>query len=91
MPLPRALSRLHYGDRRGEQRGEFLKDFTVDPPQWFLYIPQMGTEYMEEAGFLEIADANNIVILFPQVPAQRPVTEEQYMYAKKTPLSRIVL
>ncbi len=51
----------------------------------------MGTEYMEEAGFLEIADANNIVILFPQVPAQRPVTEEQYMYAKKTPLSRIVL
>lgn len=27
----------------------------------------IGTEFIETAGFIEVADANNIILLFPQV------------------------
>jgi poly(3-hydroxybutyrate) depolymerase len=38
----------------------------------------VGTDFITESGFVQIADANNIVVLFPQVRSKLTFNEDSY-------------
>jgi len=36
-----------------------------------MHFGQVGTDFITQSGFLEIAEANNIILIFPQVRETR--------------------